>query len=121
MIAAAIAAAAAAANPPPAHPVAAVGIKLPEFWVSDPVMWFAQAEAVFRRSNITVRFTKYDHVLMKLPEAVVVSVRNLVSSIKPTDLDANEKLKARLTASYAKTRWHSSGNQISATGGRLSS
>jgi len=69
------------------------------------MMWFAQAEAVFRWSNVTVSFTKYDHVLMKLPEAVVVSVRNLVSSIQPTDLNVYEKLKARLTASYAKTRW----------------
>ena len=68
-------------------------------------MWFAQAEAVFRRANITVSFTKYDHVLMKLPEQVVVSVRNLISAVQPTDLDAYEKLKARLTASYAKTRW----------------
>jgi len=92
------------ANPPPA-PVAAVGVKLPDFWTSDPVMWFAQAEAVFRRSNITTSFTKYDHVLMKLPEPVVVSVRNLVSTVRPTDTDAYEKLKARLTASYAKTRW----------------
>jgi len=105
MITAALAAAAAAAHPPPAQQVAAVGVKLPEFWVSDPVMWFAQAEAVFRRANITVSFTKYDHVLMKLPEAVVVSVRNLISTVQPTDLDAYEKLKARLTASYAKTRW----------------
>ena len=68
-------------------------------------MWFAQAEAVFRRSNVTTSFTKYDHVLMKLPEAVVVSVRNLVAAVRPTDTDAYEKLKARLTASYAKSRW----------------
>jgi len=85
--------------------VAAVGVKLPEFWTSDPVMWFSQAEAVFRRSNITVSFTKYDHVLMKLPEAVVVSVRNLVASVQPTDTDAYERLKDRLTSSYSKSKW----------------
>jgi hypothetical protein len=33
--------------------VIAVGVKLPEFWTSDPDMWFAQADAVFRRANIT--------------------------------------------------------------------
>ena len=93
------------AEPLGGNQVNAVGVKLPEFWTSDPVMWFSQAEAVFRRSNITVSFTKYDHVLMKLPEAVVVSVRNLVSSIQPTDTDAYERLKERLTASYAKSKW----------------
>jgi len=88
-----------------AVPVAAVGVKLPDFWTTDPVMWFAQAEAVFRRSNITVSFTKYAHVLMKLPEAVVTSVRNLITAVQPTDTDAYERLKQGLTESYAKTRW----------------
>ena len=31
--------------------VAAVGVKLPEFWTSDPDMWFAQADPVFRQHN----------------------------------------------------------------------
>jgi hypothetical protein len=65
-----------AARPPPAQQqlasVSAVAVKLPEFWTSDPIMWFWQAEACFRRSNITTSSTMYDHVLMKLPEAVVI-------------------------------------------------
>jgi|LakMenEpi03Aug12_release.lakeMendotaPanAssembly.Ray.scaffolds.fasta_scaffold4999857_1 hypothetical protein len=45
-----------------AAPVAAhVAVKLPYFWVKDPKMWFAQAEAQFRRARITVEGTKYDH------------------------------------------------------------
>ncbi len=51
----------------------------------------------------------YDHVLMKLPEAVVISVRNLINEIQPGANDAyerlKERLKERLTDSYAKTRW----------------
>ncbi len=90
---------------PAAVNVNAVGVRLPEFWTSDPVMWFRQAEACFRRSNITVSGTKFDHVLMKLPEAVVISVRSLINEIQPTDNDAYERLKERLTESYAKTRW----------------
>jgi hypothetical protein len=42
---------------------------------------------------------------MKLPEAVVISVRSLINEIQPTDNDAYERLKQRLTESYAKTRW----------------
>ena len=90
------------ANPPPAA-VNVVGVKLPDFWTADPTRWFKQVEARFRRSNITVSSTKYDHVLMKLPEAVVASVGNLIDSIQPTDTDGYERIKERLVASYSKT------------------
>jgi hypothetical protein len=102
-------AAALAARPPPSQQqpaaVSTVAVKIPEFWTSDPIMWFRQAEACFRRSNITQSSTMYDHVLMKLPEAVVISVRNLINEIQPGANDAYERLKERLTNSYAKTRW----------------
>ncbi len=106
--AAVAAALAARPQPPPQQQAAAVStvaVKLPEFWTSDPIMWFWQAEACFRRSNITQSSTMYDHVLMKLPEAVVISVRNLINEIQPGANDAYERLKERLTDSYAKTRW----------------
>ncbi len=104
-------AAALAGMPPPAAPapptvnVNAVAVKLPDFWPADPTTWFHQAEAAFRRSNVTVSYTKYDHVLMKLPMDVVMSVRDLVNSMQPNTADAYEQLKARLTASYGKTPW----------------
>ncbi len=100
-----------AGMPPPAAPspptvnVNAVAVKLPDFWPADPQTWFHQAEAAFRRSNVTVSFTKYDHVLMKLPTDVVMSVRDLVNSMQPNTPDAYKQLKARLTASYGKTKW----------------
>jgi hypothetical protein len=42
---------------------------------------------------------------MKLPCDIVMSVRDLVNSMQPNTPDAYEQLKARLTDSYAKTRW----------------
>ncbi len=57
-------AAALADMPPPAAPapptvnVNAVAVKLPEFWPADPQTWFHQAEAAFRRSNVTVTLHK---------------------------------------------------------------
>jgi hypothetical protein len=42
---------------------------------------------------------------MKLPTDVVMSVRDLVNSMQPNTPDAYEQLKARLTASYGKTKW----------------
>jgi len=41
--------AALAAQAAAAAPVAHVAVKLPDFWVKDPKMWFSQAEAQFRR------------------------------------------------------------------------
>jgi hypothetical protein len=52
------------AAPPPTVNVNAVAVKLPEFWPADPQTWFHQAEAAFRRSNVTVSYTKYDHILI---------------------------------------------------------
>jgi hypothetical protein len=51
-----LAAQAAAAVPAPA---AHVVVKLPDFWVKDPKMWFSQAEAQFRRARITAETTMY--------------------------------------------------------------
>jgi hypothetical protein len=35
-----------------------VAVKLPEFWTADRNTWFSQAEASFRRSNVTASYTK---------------------------------------------------------------
>ena len=85
-----------------------MAVKLPDFWTADPTTWFAQAEGAFCRSNVTASYTKYDHVLMKLTQDVVMSVRDLVNSMQLNTPDAYEQLKARLTNSYAKTRWQQS-------------
>ena len=77
-----VAAALAARDAQEQQPVAHVAVKLPEFWVRDPAMWFSQAEAQFRRGRITREMTKYDHVLTKLPENVIMSVRALISQIE---------------------------------------
>jgi len=107
-IAAAVAAALAARDVQDAAPVAHVAVKLPEFWVKDPAMWFSQAEAQFRRARVTREMTKYDHVLTKLPENVIMSVRALISQIEANnDLEGEsyQMLKTALLASYGKSKW----------------
>jgi hypothetical protein len=102
---AALAAQAAAVVP---APVAHVAVKLPDFWIKDPKMWFSQAEAQFRRSRITAQTTMYDYVLMRLPEDVVMSVRALVSAIEadPVKQEVSYNLiKETLLGSYGKTKW----------------
>ena len=54
----------------PAEPaVNTVAVKLPNFWMSDPELWFMQAEAVFntRSPKVTVDGTKFDHIMTALP------------------------------------------------------
>jgi hypothetical protein len=79
-------------------------VRLPEFWVSDPNMWFARAEAVFRRAGVISSIVCYDYVLMKLPEDVLHSVRDLVQSVSDESRDAYEQLKHRLLSSYGMSK-----------------
>ena len=105
--AAVVAALAAQAAAVPAA-VAHVAVKLPDFWVKDPKMWFSQAEAQFRRARITAQTTMYDYILMKLPEDVVMSVRALVSAIEADPVKQEQSytlMKEALLGSYGKTKW----------------
>ena len=89
-------------------PITHVAVKLPDFWVKDPKMWFAQAEAQFRRARVTAETTMYDYILMKLPQDVVMSVRSLVSAIEadPVKQETSYTLmKEALLGSYGMTKW----------------
>jgi len=100
--------AALAAQAAAAAPVAHVAVKLPDFWVKDPKMWFAQAEAQFRRARIIAETTMYDHILMKLPQEVVMSVRALVSAIEADPVKQENSytlMKEALLGSYGMTKW----------------
>jgi hypothetical protein len=100
--------AALAAQAAAAAPVAHIAVKLPDFWVKDPKMWFSQAEAQFRRARITMPSTMYDYVLMKLPEDVIMSVRALISEIEADPVkqeNSCQLLKDALLGSYGKTKW----------------
>jgi len=104
---AAVVAALAAQAAVPAQ-VAHVAVKLPDFWVKDPKMWFAQAEAQFRRARVTAETTMYDYVLMKLPQEVVMSVRALVSAIEADPVKQEQSytlMKEALLGSYGMTKW----------------
>jgi len=109
-IATAVAAALAAARGPQAHAAPAavnnVAVKLPEFWVADPDMWFTQAEAAFRTARINQSRTKFDHVLMRLPEQVSIALRaTILTAINDDIADPYEQLRAKLVTTYGKTRW----------------
>ena len=62
----------------PTEFVAKVSVKLPDFWTEDPDLWFVHAEAAFRNTQITQSITKFDHIVQKLPQKIMVSVRGLI-------------------------------------------
>jgi hypothetical protein len=65
----------------PAAPVNHVCVKLAEFYLIDPEMWFTQADSIFRCPNIKCSLRKYDYAIQKLPCDVLVSVHELARSV----------------------------------------
>lgn len=78
--------------------VASVAVKLPDFWKSDPVMWFAQAEAQFALAKVTVDGTKYNHIIAKVDQTVLRHVSDIVAD--PPATGKYEAIKARLLSRF---------------------
>ena len=75
-----------------------VAIKLPLFWTSSPVAWFAQAEAQFALRNITTDDTKYYYVVSALDSTTATRAQSLLAS--PPTADKYEAIKDFLKSAY---------------------
>ena len=56
----------------------AIALKLPDFWPSDPELWFAQVEALFEAQKITQPKTKFAHIVRVLPARYASEVRDII-------------------------------------------
>ncbi|GFR71912.1 retrovirus-related Pol polyprotein [Elysia marginata] len=65
--------------------VESVAIKLPTFWVTSPLAWFAQTEAQFALRNITQDETKYFHVLAALDTNTATRALSLLTAPQPSN------------------------------------
>ena len=62
-------------------------------------------EAAFRNAQITQSKTKFDHIIQKLPQKIMVSVRGLIMGSAASSETPYEDLKAKLVSLYTLSRW----------------
>ena len=74
--------------------VAAVAIKVPPFWSSDPQVWFTQVEAQFATRGINNQCTMFDYVIASLSPEVATEIRDLI--LTPPGEDQYNALRAQL-------------------------
>jgi hypothetical protein len=80
-------------------------VHLPDFWLNETDMWFQKAEASFQRARVMDSHVKYDYVLMKLPEQVLTSVKDVIRAVTDTMEDPYMEIKKRLVRSYTQSKW----------------
>lgn len=63
--------------------VESVNYFIPKFWLTNPVVWFARTEAIFKNRRIKADSTKYNLVLEALPEDVLEKISDLIIDVDP--------------------------------------
>ena len=58
--------------------LAAVSVKLPPFWSSDPQLWFTQVQEQFATHGITNQRTMFDHVITLLAPEFAAEIQDLI-------------------------------------------
>lgn len=62
----------------PKAEVNAVAVKIPDFIRQRPDLWFLQVDAQFRLAKITQDRTKFDYLVAKLPEDVLIKCEDVI-------------------------------------------
>lgn len=80
----------------------AVSLKLPQFWSSQPNIWFAQAEAQFHLRKVTDDTTKYYYVVSALDQDTALRLSDVLAAPPPGG--KYNALKARLLSTFGLDR-----------------
>jgi hypothetical protein len=59
-------------------------LRLPEFWVRDPVAWFAHVEAHFELENLTSQQHRYFNMVKSLSQASLRLIKDILANPHPT-------------------------------------
>ena len=86
------------------HAIAAVSVKMPEFWTDCPVRWFNRLESQFCLTNISRSSTKFDRTVAYLPVQVSMSVAHILDNVDPAAADSFDRLKAALCKGFTRSR-----------------
>ncbi|GFO14027.1 Gag Pol protein [Plakobranchus ocellatus] len=78
--------------------VDSVALKLPTFWVSSPLAWFAQAEVQFELRKISQDDTRYYHVVASLDTNTANRTLPITTASPPTE--KCKAIKDFLTSAY---------------------
>ena len=86
----------------PANELNAVSVKLPEFWIKSPEVWFARVESQFGTKGITQDQTKYDHVVSALDINTADEVQSIL--ISPPAVNKYNTLKSALIKTFGRSQ-----------------
>jgi hypothetical protein len=76
-------------------------LRLPEFWVTDSVAWFAHVEAHFELENLTSQQHRYFNVVKSLSQDSLRLIKDILANPHPTT--PNDILKDRLLNNHSLT------------------
>ena len=82
--------------------VSAVAVKLPEFWVEDPEVWFYRVEAQLRSRSITQDQTKFDYVVASLDNTTAAEIKTVL--LNPPAEGKYNALKIALLNAFGKSQ-----------------
>ena len=82
-----------------------VPVKLADFWLEEPDLWFVQTEAQFRRGHVFSTRAKADYLLAALQPTTLKSVRDVLADVTADDTTLYARLKERLLRRFAATKW----------------
>ncbi|XP_045477905.1 uncharacterized protein LOC123683053 [Harmonia axyridis] len=82
--------------------VSRVAVRMPEFVVTDPELWFAMAEGNFHSAGVTQDRSKFGYIVGALPAKYATEVKDIILN-PPTD-EAFHKLKTQLIRRLSATQ-----------------
>jgi len=82
--------------------VSTVSLKLPEFWMKSPEVWFARVESQFNTRGISQDQTKYDYVVGTLDINTAEEMQAVLTN--PPETEKYETLKRALIKTFGKSQ-----------------